>query len=768
MTLHFREDATPAVTELEDGTKVYRTSSAGVGCHKLGCGVRAFVKDGKLVKVEGDPENPITNGRLCVRCLTAKEYVYHPDRILYPMKRAKEDRGKDKWERISWDEALDTIVEKYRETVEKYGVNSVSCWNGTGREWSTLHFAMTNDVFGSVNAVHPNSGWSCLVPRMAAMLWTMGSSYIEADNAIGLVGRYDDPEWVCPKYMLIWGRDPLRSNADGLFGHTIIDMMKRGMKLIVADPRANWLATRAEVHLQMRPGTDGALALGLLNVVITEDLYDHEFVEKWTFGFDELEERVKEWTPERVGEICGIDPEDIRHAARCLSEKPSTLSMGLAVDQNPNTMQIGHALLSLFAICGDMDIPGGCFMGQPPIFSGMAEVGADSAEDEGGLEGLPLYGNIGVEPLGHDRYPAMSKIVNTTHPDATLDVLETGVPYPIKFAYMFGFNGIANMVPQPKRWMEAIRKIDFVAVADLFMTPLAMACADIFLPANSFLEHKGFINNSNASQPGQFGAVVPAIEPLGESKSDLEIMLELHKRIYPDSTKPQWASPEAYLNGEVEKINGADVSYDELAEKVIGQYELPYLKYEKGLLRQDGEPGFNTPSGKIELHSIVLELLGDDPLPYYIEPKFSAVSRPDLAKEYPLTLTSGARRFTSFHSENRQIKTLREIHKWPTVQIHPDTAEEYGIAEGTWVKIENHLGHAFMVAHLTPIVKPDVIAADHGWWLPETEPEDLFNAFKHNINSLVPHEENGPLGFGTHYKSMPCKISVADIQEVRG
>ena len=158
----------------------------------------------------------------------------------------------------------------------------------------------------------------------------------------------------------------------------------------------------------------------------------------------------------------------------------------------------------------------------------------------------------------------------------------------------------------------------------------------------------------------------------------------------------------------------------------------------------------------------MLQNLGDDPLPYYIEPKFSAVSRPDLAEEYPLTVTTGARRFTSFHSENRQIETLREIHPWPTMDINPETAQRYDIAEGSWVWVENHLGKAKLRAHLTPIVKENVVSCDHGWWLPEADPENLFDVFQVNVNQLIPHEENGPLGFGTHYKSMPCKIYRAD------
>ena len=258
-TLHFNENATPRVTELEDGTQVIRTCASGFGCHDVGCGIKVFVKDGKIERVEGDPEHPISKGRLCVRCLTALEYVYHKDRLLYPMKRDRAFRGDPtKFERITWDEAIDTILENYQKTVEEYGVNSTSVWCGTGREACRYHFQFANDVFGTLSAVHPNSGWSCIMPRITVMSAAIGSAYMEYDNSIGFPDRYDDPRWECPKYMLVWGRDQLRSNADGLWGHSTVEMMKRGMKLIVVDPRANWLACRAETHLQLRPGTDAA------------------------------------------------------------------------------------------------------------------------------------------------------------------------------------------------------------------------------------------------------------------------------------------------------------------------------------------------------------------------------------------------------------------------------------------------------------------------------------------------------------------------------
>jgi anaerobic selenocysteine-containing dehydrogenase len=679
------------------------------------------------------------------------------------MKRAKEFRGDpSKFERITWDEAFDMIIDNYWETVNTHGVNSVSVWNGTGREVCRYHFELANDVLGTLSAVHPNSGWSCLMPRMTVMFNCMGSAYIEYDNAIGFPDRYDDPRWECPRFMLIWGRDQLRSNADGLWGHSTIEMMKRGMKLIVVDPRANWFACRAEHHLQLRPGTDAALALGILNVIINEELYDEDFVDKWCYGFDQLRERVQEYPLEKVEQITWVKVDDIRVAARCIAQKPSTLSIGLAVDQNPNCFQIIHAVLSIFAICGDMDIPGGCFMGRPSTMN--AADWGEKEEVESNLEGLAKFDNLGKRPLGDDHYPANGVFTNNTHPDFTLDVLESkdGLPYPIKFAYIFAHNPIACMVPQPRRWAEGLRTIDFVAVADLVMTPTIIDCADLVLPIASFLEHDAITTNNQASQAGQVGAVSKCIEPLGECKSDAEIMIEIYNRLYPEGVRP-WHTVEDYFTNALSRIESVDVTYPELKEKVIGQLELEYLKYEKGILRSDGQVGFNTRTGRIELYSTVFESLGEDPLPYYQEPYFSAASRLDLAEEYPLILTTGARRFTSFHSENRHIATLREIHKWPTLEINPSTAKKLGITEGAWVYIENLYGRVKQVAHLTPTVDENVVSADHAWWYPERRPEDLYDVFESNINALIPHEKHGKLGFGTHYKSMPCKVYPSEL-----
>lgn len=759
MAVMHKVDSDPRVITLDDGTEVYRTTVwSPPGCHNTGCGMRVFVKDGKPIKVEGDPSQPITNGRLCVRCLSLLEYFNHPDRILHPMKRSRDKRGNpEAWEQCTWDEAFDMLTDEYIKIRDEYGPDAWAVFCGTGRAAARYHFVYGNDLWKSRTIVHANSGWSCIIPRMTVMSGILGSSYVEFDNAIGFPDRFKDPKWECPKYILVWGRDCLRSNPDGLFGHSLVDEMKEGAKLIVVDPRANWLATRAEYHLQLRPGTDTALAMAMLNVVIQSDKYDHEFVEAWTYGFDALAERVAPCTPEWAEEITGVPAEDIKAAALCLTEKPSTALLGLPLDQNPNGMQAAQAIWSIFAICGDLDIPGGITLGQTKALRGL------NKDDEG--TGTKMASEAEEDPqvpgIDWTQYPAMKYIINTTHPDCTLDALETGHPYPIKGAYIFGSNMIACIAPAPKRWYEALRKLDFVAGCDTFMTPTLQGCADLFLPSSTFLQQAGICTNHHGSLPGQFGAYYPILDA-EDTKSDLEICIELYHRLYPEDDSFRWSNVENYLTDDLEHILEGTIddriTYPELCEEVFTQFEIDYEKYKTGKLRPDGKPGFNTPTGRVELYSTVFQFYGDDPLPYYTEPRFSKISRPEWAEYYPCVLATGGRQFTSFHSEHRQIKSLREIHPWPTVQVNPETAAEQGIVSGDWVYLENPWGKVKFVADVTPVVKPNVLHADHAWWLPERDPNNLYDVFESNINVLMPHKEVGPLGLGAPYKSLPCRI----------
>ncbi|MDO5117719.1 MAG: molybdopterin-dependent oxidoreductase [Eggerthellaceae bacterium] len=746
------------IIQCEDGTVKMRTCAwSPPGDHPVGCGMYLTIKDGKVVKVEGDPEHPITGGRLCVRCLTLPEYMYNENRILHPMKRDPKDRGKDTWEVITWDQAADEIIAKWEDIISVYGREALLSFQGTGREATLYHSSLTFTVFGSPNTVFPMSGDSCYGPRCSVADFLLGAGYPEIDYGQFLRGHYDDPEYVVPNYIILWGKDPLFSNPDGFFGHSIIDLHKRGAKFITVDPRITWTACRAEYTLQLRPGTDAALGIGMLQVIINEDLYDHDFVENWCFGFEELKGRVNEYTLEQIEEITTVPKEDIIAAARAYAtNKPSSILWGLAVDTNSNGTQVGHVIMSLIAITGNFDIPGGNTLSVPASFMGKWRYECvKEVEPE-----------VRAKMIGLEKYPGFQAAHACAHPDMILDTLETGEPYPLKMAWFFGSNMLANTsVAQPKRWYEALRKLDLIVGQDIFMTPTAMALFDYFLPVATFAEHDGVVLPHFGRNTHMVSAMNKCVE-VGDCKSDLEICFFFGKRVNPKLWP--WESIADFFTEQM--YPALKITFEDLQEEAWHYNPFEYKKYEKGLLRPDGDVGFNTPTGLIELCSSLYEDWGEDPLPYFKENALTHYSRPELAEEYPIILTTGSRETTSFHSEHRQIPSLRKIMPWPLVQIHPETAAKYGIADGDWVLIENPLGKAIEKAQVIEIVKPGVIHAQHGWWYPEQEGEEpnLFGVWKTSINSMIPHFAIGKLGFGAPYKNLICKISKVDGLDALG
>ncbi len=273
-------------------TVIRGTARSAPGCHNV-CGILSYVKDGKLVKVEGDPEDPYNQGRLCSRCLCIPDYVYHEDRLVKPMKRDRADRGKDKFVECSWDEAYDIIVREFKRVVDTYGADKIAMCQGTGRDIHQV--TRLNACVGSPNEGVPYfAGNSCYLPRIASMACMLGGACV-MDCSQFLPQRYDDPRYTVPKYCIVWGHQPFYSNADGFYGHWITDLMKRGMKVAVIDPQLTWLAARAgEDWLRVRPGGDGALAMAMLKVVCDEKLYDQEFCDKWVYGLEAVCERVAE------------------------------------------------------------------------------------------------------------------------------------------------------------------------------------------------------------------------------------------------------------------------------------------------------------------------------------------------------------------------------------------------------------------------------------------------------------------------------------------
>ena len=727
----------------EDGFDVTRGSAwSAPGCH-LGCGVLIYSRDGKVVRVEGDPDNPYNQGRLCPRCVAVTEVINNPNRVLYPMKRAREDRGKDKWERISWDEALDTVERRFNEYKEQYGAESVAFLQGTGRDIAA-YISRLAWSFGSPNYAFSLSNVACFGPRILASTMLAGV-FMVGDYSQQFIDRYDNPAWKAPGLSVVWGNNPIVANSDGAYGHWLIDVMQRGSKLMVVDPRLTWLAAHADLWLQVRPGSDGALALGICNVLIQEELYDKEFVDEWVFGFDEFAEMVAEWTPEKTAEVTWVPAEKIVEAAHLIAENsPGLLQWGVALDQREDCFDGSRAVLSIFVLTGNIERPGSMVVG-PELLKyitgwGRDLLSFDAEEKRIGTEDLILY-KVGLQVA------SINKLID--------HMIEQPEDYPIKASWIQTVNQIACGGVDNERTKEAFGNLEFNVFVDLFMTPSAMAFGDLFLPVTTYPERNG-IRCGDGTQRGE--TINAAVPPQGETRSDMEINLELGRRFNPEAWP--WETVEDMFSTILEP---SGMTFEEVRETAPSYLPFEYEKFKSGHMRPDGEPGFPTPTGKLELHSVMCEFLGLDPLPRYTEPTMTPYSQPELAKEYPLVLTTGARRHNTFHSENRQAPHLRALHPEPTIQINPETAAKLGVSDGQWVWVEGPVGEtgrtarAKRVAEVTPIVDPRTVSTDHGWWHPEGDPEKLYDVDELNINNLVSWS-SGKTGVGANYKCILCKI----------
>jgi anaerobic selenocysteine-containing dehydrogenase len=680
------------------------------------------------------------------------------------MKRDPKDRGKaDKWEQISWDEAFSIIKGEYDRIVSTYGRESIVIFSGTGREGGTMnpYGAM---VFGTPNKCYTQSGYACYTPRLAAVVYMTGATYPEWDNAGALPGRWDDDCYELTELIILWGKAPLESNPDGFFGHSLIDAMRRGTRIVNVDPRVNWLSTRADEHIQLRAGTDTALGMAMLNVIIEEGLYDADFVDYWCYGFDELRERVKEMPPEKAAEICWVPAEQIKKVARMYAAaKPAAIMWGLAVDQKTNGMQNGQVIIALQAITGNLDRPGGQLL--PGAGAGHNELGY--GYDEG------VGNELMQKMIGLAEYPAYCNMILDAQADMMLHALETGEPYALKMGMYQGNNLMACTSMEPKRWHDAIIKsLEFCIGVDTFMNPSIESSCDIFLPLKTVVEREGTVFTHYAPCTVTAGFMHKAVE-VGEGYSDMELVYEMGSRLRPELWT-QFANSKEFIEHFRLGVKEHGKYFDEVSQVVVTQVPIEYYKYERGLLRPDGQPGFATPTGRVELWSTAYHQFGEDPLPFYAEPEFGPVASPELMESYPYILTTGARNTAFFHSEHRQIAYLRELHPDPIVEINPVTAKKLGITEGQWVRLYNQFGECVEKAHISPIVDENTIHADHAWWFPEEDGNEpnLYGTFRSNINNLLPNFHMGKLGFGAPNKCLICAVEPVaenydtDMQEI--
>ncbi len=699
--------------------------SACQGCH-CECGVLVEVKDGRVIKIKGDPAHPMNRGFTCIKGKAQTELLYHPDRLMHPLRRAGE-RGSGRWERISWNQALEEIAGKLTEIREKYGSESLAAMHGTGPRSSLYSTTLLAYALGSPNLISVDNH-ICFLPSHVAERNTLGHS----------VTMEVGPDYLNSSCILVIGGNPLLSHPPR--GVEILEAKrKRNARLIVVDPYRTKLASKADLWLPIRPGTDIALALGMMNVIIEEEIYDREFVRKWCHGFDQLKERVKEYPPDKVAGITWIPAARIREAARLYATtKPAVLHHRVAIEHNINSTQTCRALAILIALTGNVDVKGGNLfpMSLPGYVSHPARM-------------FPI-GEMGKRRVGADQYPLVSG-PNAFGPVVVAplarEAIHLGKPYPIKALFCAGGNPVINMQNVKRVWQMLKDNLDLHVVADFFMTPTA-ELADYVLPAATWLERD---DTCNLMYTNYVAARQKAVEPMGECWHDLKISIELVKRLpWADRRFLPWNDVEEYNEA---LVKGTGMTFQDLKEKGCVVVPVRYKKYE--------EKGFSTPTGKVELYSTAFEKAGYDPLPFYREPPESPFSTPDLYREYPLILYTGSRHVEFFHSEGRQIPTLRRRVPDPLVEIHPDSARKLGIQDGDWVWVEtpqNKGERVKLKAKVTDCVHPQMALARHGWWFPE-KPAPEHGCFESNINVVTtddpPREE---ISASVRTRGTLCKV----------
>jgi anaerobic selenocysteine-containing dehydrogenase len=773
------------------------------------CGCVSVVEAGRLVAVEPDPSHP-TGKHLCVKGLAAPELVYAPDRLLHPLKRTRPKGDPDPgWERISWEAALDWTAARMREAAARGGPEAVAFAvttpSGTAVSDGFPWIERLIRVFGS-----PNTIWGeelCAWHRDFGTAFTFGVD----------IGTPDFAQTGC---LLLWGHNP--STSFLAQATAAAEAKARGAALIVVDPRRAGLANRADQWLRVRPGTDGALALGLAGVMLAEGWYDRDFIRNWSTGpflvrddtgrflrpedlgatgpaggyvaWDQAAERpvvydpktagfvepIKEpmllgsvtcatvagpvgcrpaleryaalcraYPPARVAEITGVPAAQIVETARLLwARRPVAYFHWTGLEQHTNATQTVRAISLLYALTGSFDVAGGNLRVSRPAANDLGGRAAVSEAERAKTLGFR------ARPLGPGRHGWV------TARDVYRAILD-GKPYPIRGLVGFGGNMLLSQ-PDADVARAALSRLDFVVYAELFLTPTA-ALADVVLPVASAWEREGLRVGFGPTPEGEafIQLRAPVVAPRGEARSDTWIVCELAKRL---------GLGGQFFGGDEDAghryvLAPSGVTLEALRAKPEGvrvPLQNRYRKYaEPGA---NGGGGFPTPSRRVELYAERFLDHGQAPLPEYVEPATSPVSRPDLARRYPLVLTS--HKVVQFcHSQHRSLPQLRRHSPEPQVELHPSAAEARHIGTDDWVLVETPRATMRARARLNGSLAPEVVSAQFGWWqaceplsLPGYEATGSGSA---NYNALIDTDVADPISGTVPLRSFLCEVRKA-------
>ena len=705
-------------------SKVIRTSCRG--CHGI-CQVLVHVDDdGRIVKITGDKESPVSEGYICPKGSRALDILYHPDRVLYPLLR-KGARGEGKWSVISWEEAVGLIAERFDSIRREAGPEYIAIAQGTGRPYMQFTGRLCY-ALGSPNFVSP--AHNCHVPRVACGAITLG--WYPSADVYGRGGAR-------PRCMMIMGCNISEWGGTGeCTGKKAFTALKEAEKSIVIDPRSTVTARSADIHLAVRPGTDCALLLAMIHTIIREDAYDANFVNNYCAGFEELKEHVRPFTPKWAAGITRVPADKIEEAALSFARlSPAALLWENGIDEHVSSFQTARAALILMAICGSLDVPGGMVRWVPP---------ANIREKPGMPDAMHFMPEEQKKKIISD-FP----FCPGAHPPSFWQACVSGRPYRPQAMWLIGTNPILTHT-RGDLVQKALRDhLDFVVTSDFFITPTA-AVSDLVLPANHWLEQDDVMHFGGSSW-----CVIPRkrITRLGETRDDREVMIEVARKLGLHDAFP-WKDWPDFLDWLVEP---SGLTFEQFKEKDIIWGEMKYRKHET-----DGFPtpkhetdGFPTPSGKVELVSSIMKKMGLPALPVYTEPPLSPVSRPDLAEKYPFIFITGCKVMPFFHTEGRNVPSLRKLHPRPNVDMHPETADRLGFSEGQRVKVSTPHGSQKFYLHRDDRMQIDTVHAEHAWWFAEQAGPD-YGSFTSNVNLLFNHENFDPLNGAESLKSALCRV----------
>lgn len=678
----------------------------------IACQLDVTVQDGAVTKVS-PPSNPVIKDNYCVKGISAAKLYATPDRLKNPLRRVGA-RGEGRWEEVTWDDALDDIAERLGRVIDEYGPEgfgvATSGWNtsvdnGMGRRLMNL---------------------------LGAPNWTSGVAFCMGNTAAVAkmtLGWFPFPDMINTDLIVLNGHNPRRHSWTPIY-NIIRRAQAQGAKIIAIDPRVSGMASRADLHLQLRSGTDAALYLGFLRVIIDERLYDADFVRDWTVGFDELKGRVNEYPLSRVEEITGVPAEQIRQAARMYATARSAcIPWSPVTDQQVSSTSALRLQSIIKAICGHLDIPGGELLyGFNPEYRPESDLEMHEAlspeqrRKQLGYDNHPVFTHrVGemlephTERVHGRRYANIVTGCYMANPTDLFRAMDTGDPYPVKAFFSLGNNSMMSYANQ-QQIKRGMLNQDLIVSHDLFMTPTAHL-SDYVLPGDTWLERPN-LHDSYGWRPW-VQTSEQAVEPPPGCRSIFDFWRGLAVRMGYEEHFP-WKTVEDVLNYRLEPIG---MTYDEFcAEHDMRIAPIKYRSYRR--------TGFGTPSGKVELSSSILEELGFDPLPYHR----AAPHDP----QYPFSVFIGVREDPYFMTGQRQLPSLRKLSPLPKIFVHPDDAAEYGLAAGDWAEVSNPQGAISGMVELRDEMLRGHLRVPRGWWFPELIDQlDGAGAHEHNDANLI-------------------------------